>query len=206
MIVALDAGVVFLAMPKCASTAVERVLKPHGHLIAQRNPLKHMNCRTWERFVLPLIGQSGVPRDRLEVVCLFREPTDWVHSWWRYRSRPELAAREGPSRKKYAGDVSFDEFARRCVANDGEMVPNGRQANFVRGLTNEVGVDRVFRYERMDVFADFLSSKLGTNVTFDQRNVSPSRDGELEEETLEMLQSHLKPEYDIYHERTEPAW
>jgi hypothetical protein len=111
MIAAPQHGLLFLAMPKCASTAIEAALEPHGQVVTRGNPgLKHMHYRGFERFVQPMLRRTGHPRHSYDVVCIFREPVHWLHSWWRYRARPELRRPESVRHANYPGDVSFATF------------------------------------------------------------------------------------------------
>jgi hypothetical protein len=200
MIAVPQHGLVFLAMSKCASTAIEAVLEPHGQIVTRGAPaLKHMHYRGFERFVQPMLRRTGHPRHTYEVVCLFREPVDWLHSWWRYRSRPELRPRAATRHDNYTGDLPFAAFCDAYVeGTDTRATSVGRQANFVRDRDGEVGVDRIFRYEDLPVFVDFLSHRLGRRLTLDTVNVSPPATLHLPAESRAALRLHLAPEYAIH--------
>jgi hypothetical protein len=193
-------GLVFLAMTKCASTAIEAVLEPHGQIVTRGAPaLKHMHYRGFEKFVQPMLRRTGHPRHSYEVVCLFREPVDWLHSWWRYRSRPELRRRGSSPHDNYTGDLPFAAFCDAYVdGSDPRAASVGRQANFVRDRDGEVGVDRIFRYEDLPVFVDFLSDRVGQRLSLDAVNVSPPATLRLPAATRSALREHLAPEYAIY--------
>lgn len=193
-------GLVFLAMTKCASTAIEAVLEPHGQVVTRGAPaLKHMHYRGFERFVQPMLHRTGHPRHSYEVVCLFREPVDWLHSWWRYRARPELRPRGAARHDNYTGDLSFAAFCDAYVeGSDPRATSVGRQSNFVQDRDGEVGVDRIFRYEDLPVFVDFLSRRLGQPVSLDAVNVSPPAALDLPAGTRSALRLHLAAEYAIY--------
>ena len=78
MIAAPQHGFVFLAMPKCASTAIQRALRRVALVETLREPaVKHLSYRSVERWVVPLLEEGGFPRRSYEVVCLCREPFDW---------------------------------------------------------------------------------------------------------------------------------
>ncbi len=192
-------GFVFLAMPKCASTAIERKLARRSKVVLSAAGLKHVSVQEFERFVQPLLEHAGHARSSYEVVCLFREPVDWVQSWWRYRSRPSLA--ENPHRRQnFAGGVSFEEFAEAYIQRSAPYarVDGDSQSAFVRGGNADVGVDRIFRYEEIDAFVAYVEGKLGRDVTLEHRNESPDRPHELSQETYNRLVAHLQPEYEIY--------
>jgi len=203
MIAAPHLGFAFLAMPKCASSSIEPKLLWRGMISMPRNPaLKHIPAAEFERLVVPLIELTGYRRGSYETVCLFREPIDWVHSWWRYRSRDELATPESPGHKNYTGHVTFEEFADAYIAGRPAFARIGSQADFVRGSADEVGVDRIFAYERIDLFVDYLAERIGTTLELDWRNSSPPRPLELSDAGRERLRRHLRTDYRIYDDLT----
>jgi hypothetical protein len=193
-------GLVLLAMPKCGSTSIERAVSRRAGIRFTGGGLRHMPMSEFERFVQPLLDQAGHPRESYEVACLFREPVDWLRSWWRFRSRPTL--RDDPTRgQNYTGGMSFEEFTEAYI--DGSQpcaqVDGGSQSTFVRGLDGRVGVDRIFRYEEMGTFVAYLENVLGHEVELSRRNVSPRRRSiGLSGEARARLLRHLRPEYEIY--------
>ncbi len=207
MLVAPRQGFVFLAATKAASTSIERAFGPYSEVALQQNPFKHTRYDQFQCFLEPFLAAKGFPRDSYEVVCVFREPIDWLFSWWRYRSRKELA---DPSRRKhrnYAGHVSFEQFARAYmkshpgeprVAGDARFARVGRPSRFVRPLPEQPDVDRVFRYDRLDLLVDFLCEKVGEEVEVGVSNASPKRSLSLAEECERELREFFVPEYRIY--------
>ncbi len=192
-------GFVFLAMPKCASTAIEQKLVRRSKVALSGAGLKHVSMSEFERFVQPMLEHAGHARSSYEVVCLFREPVDWVQSWWRYRSRPSLA--DHPNRRQnFAGGVSFEEFAEAYIERSTPYarVDGGSQSAFVRGVNADVGVDRIFRYEELEKFVSYVEGKLRRDVTLEHSNASPDRPRELSEQAYNRLVAHLQPEYEIY--------
>jgi hypothetical protein len=188
-------GFVLLAMPKCGSTAIERALRTRAGMTLTISRLKHMNAADFAVDVAPLLAKGGYPRDRYEVVSLFREPVDWLYSWWRYRSRPEIA-----DHPNFTGRISFDEFASAYIdqAHPYARVDGVRQAMFVAGPDGGLGVDRVFRYEDMATFTAYLQEQFPRPVELARVNVSPDRAGELSPHTRDRLIAYLEPEYAIY--------
>jgi hypothetical protein len=199
MIAAPHLGFAFLAMPKCASSSIEPKLIWRGMISMPRNPaLKHMPAAQFERLVVPLLEVAGYRRRTYETVCLFREPIEWLHSWWRYRSREALAAPGSPGHKNYTGHVTFEEFADAYIAGRAAFAQIGSQAEFVRGLDADVGVDRIFRYESLDLLVGYLTERLGIELELDRRNASPMRELEISAAGRERLRRHLRMEYRIY--------
>jgi hypothetical protein len=138
------------------------------------------------------------PRESYEVVCAFREPIDWLSSWWRYRSREKLASLKNPRHHNYTGDVSFEQFARAYMNRSEQFAKLGRQSRFVRPCPGEPEVDRVFRYDRLDLLIDFLCEKVDEEIEVGSTNTSPQRSYSLSEECEIELRAFFATEYRIY--------
>ncbi len=206
MLIAPRKGFVFLAFTKAASTSIETAFRPYsdGHLSA--NPLKHTRYDQFQRHVQPFLKAKGFNRSSYEVVCVSREPIDWLFSWWRYRSRDDLAAsRTAKKRSHYAGDVTFEEFARAYMRHHrGEGRPEeayahvGRPARFVESLPGKVGVDRIYRYDRLDLLVKYLSEKVGKKIELGVENASPPREFELSDDCYKELRAFMEADYAVY--------
>ena len=206
MLLAPRHGFVFLAMPRAASSSVERAFKPYAQLMqASRTPeLKHTSYAEFQRFLEPWLEAKGFPRGSYEVVCAFREPIDWLGSWWRYRSRDVLADPSHWNHKNYAGGVSFEEFARAYMDHGAQFAriedPAGvrRPSEFVRPDAGGAPIDRVFRQDRLDLLVDFLRGKVGEEVEVGARNAAPERSFSLSGACERELREFFAPEYGIY--------
>lgn len=192
-------GFVMLSMPKCASTSMVAVLSGRAELMLRHNPrLKHMNARSFEKRVAPLLQHAGYRRSDYELVSLLREPVAWLESWWRYRQRPALAS-ERPER--YTGDTSFEAFAEAYVDGRTDVTGvRGRPAQFVaRDGELGVGVDRLLCLERPEVWQAWLSERVGTDLDFPPSNVSSVRaPTTLSPQLRARLVEWFAPEYDLY--------
>ena len=189
----LEQGFVLLALPKTASTSLERTLSPYATEVVGSPPArKHMPARGFLLTVAPGLADQGHPRESYELVTMFREPIAWLESWWRYRARDD-------SRRSTA-DMTFEDFAYSYLAKDDRApTPNGRPARFInaRGV---VAVDRIFSVERPDVWSAWFGERVGRPLEFERRNASASGvRGELGEETAAALRRHFTPEYDVWH-------
>jgi len=199
MLLAPAQGFVFLAAPKTGSTAIERAFLSYSQVILRGNPgFKHTRYDGFQRFLQPFLAANGYPRDSYEVVCVVREPIDWLSSWWRYRSREELANPSHPNHRNYAGHASFEQFARAYMKGGEQFARVGRPSRFVRPHPGESEVDRVFRYERLDLLVDFLYKKIGEEVEVGVKNVSPRISFSLSEGCERELREFFAPEYYIY--------
>jgi hypothetical protein len=199
MLLAPAKGFVFLAAPKTGSTAIERSFLPHSQVVLRGSPgFKHTRYEHFQRFLQPFLAAYGYPRDSYEVVFVIREPIDWLSSWWRYRSREELAHTSHPNHRNYAGHVSFEQFARAYMKGDEQFARVGRASRFARPRPGEAEVDHVFRYERLDLLIDFLCEKVGEEVEVGVKNVSPRLSNSLSESCERELREFFAPEYRIY--------
>lgn len=194
MLVSFKHRLVLLAMPKCASTALEAALSDRMDVVISRNPAaKHTPFRKYDRFLRRYF--ETYTDGPLEVVSLFREPEDWLRSWWRYRSRADLT---DPSRS--ARGWSFTDFVTAYLSGRAGPASVGSQARFVSARDGSVGCSRIFRYDAFEGFAGWLSARLETDIALDRLNRSPPRGAGsgLDDEIRAMLHTGLQREYDIY--------
>jgi hypothetical protein len=198
-------GFVMLSLPKCASTSLVRAIAGQAEMVLRINPkLKHINCAQFHELMVPVLRKGGYQRKDYEVVSLFREPVEWLESWWRYRKRPALHEENS---RRYTGDQSFEEFTVDYLERRQKV--RGRPARFVAmGDDLDIGVDRLFALERPDAWQSWITEKLGKEVTFGTDNVSTVRqEPELTEATRKRLETYFAPEYDIYsHLRETGTW
>jgi hypothetical protein len=192
MLISLSKKLTFLAMPKAASTSIELALFPHCDIAFINNPrVKHIRYRRYKRFILPYIDQSGF--GPLETTCLFREPTDWLFSWYRYRSRDKIKAKP-----QSTANMTFDEFASRYMAEDANVYDIGRTSLFVVDHDGKPAVDHIFRYENLPAYTKFLESRFEEEFNLEHLNESPKREFTLSAQLKTQLEEFLTPEYEIY--------
>lgn len=198
MLISLSKKLTFLAMPKAASTSIEMALLPHCDIAFIKNPrVKHIRYRRYKRFILPYIDKSGF--GPLETTCLFREPTDWLFSWYRYRSRDKIKAKP-----KSTTNMPFDEFVSRYMAGDSNISDIGRPSFFVGDHDGKPAVDHIFRYENLPAYTKFLEDRFEEKFNFEHLNQSPKREFTLSSHLKTQLEEFLTPEYEIY-ETARPA-
>ena len=207
MLLAPNKGFALLAPPKTATTSIEQAFSPYADVSLQKNPFKHTKYAQFQRFLEPWLEAKGFPRGSYEVVCVVREPIDWLFSWWRYRSREGLARPSHPKHDNYAGHLSFEQFARaymrshpgeRSVKGGKRFARVGRPSEFLRPLDGEPAVDRLFRYERLDLLVGYLSGRVGEEVEVGTSNVSPERSFSLSGGCERDLREFFAPEYELY--------
>src|SRR6056297_1441342 len=89
MLVFWQENLVLLSIPKTGSTALEAALAPRASLVLRDPPeIKHAPCYRYKRFLKPLFKQVGDKEP--ELMAIVRHPVDWLGSWYRYRTRPDL--------------------------------------------------------------------------------------------------------------------
>jgi hypothetical protein len=191
MLVFWDQRLAFLATPKTGSTAIEAALGSMAALVIQRPPvLKHTTVHRYHRFLGPyLAAASGA---EFTVCAMIREPRDWLGSWYRFRSRDDVEPQKSTAGK------SFDEFVRAwCADPQPEFAAVGSQARFLKPR-GELGVDRLFPYDRIDLLVDFFEERLGCEILLPHLNVSPPGSTDLEPATERLLQAVAAEDFALY--------
>ncbi len=192
MLVFWEQRLVILATPKTGSTAIEAALESLSALAVQRPPvLKHTNVRAYHQFVAPYLqAASGA---RFTVVALMREPRDWLGSWYRHRQRDDI-----PDHRKSTGGISFDQFVSGWYSDpQPDFADIGSQTQFLQPLDN-YGVDRLFRYEAIETFVDFLEDRLGCEIILPRLNVSPQAALDLPQQTERLLREKAAADFALY--------
>jgi len=191
MLVFWDQRLAFLATPKTGSTAIAAALESLAAVSIQRPPLlKHTTVHRYRRFIGPYLEAAS--KGEFTVVALMREPRDWLGSWYRYRQREDI----DPARTTRG--MSFDEFVLAwCQDPRPDFADIGSQERFLRPRQG-VGVDRLFRYEEIDHFVEFLEDRLNCEVILPRLNVSPTGTTELSAATEAMMREVAAPDYAMY--------
>ena len=191
MLVFWDQRLAFLATPKTGSTAIAAALESLAAVSVQRPPLlKHTTVHRYRRFIGPYLAAAS--KEEFTLVALMREPRDWLGSWYRYRQR------EDTEPAKSTRDISFDEFVQAwCRDPQPEFAVVGSQGRFLRPRQG-TGVDRLFRYEEIESFVDFLEDKLGCEIILPRLNVSPEGATALSDETEALLRDVAAEDFALY--------
>lgn len=184
---------VFLAVPKTGTTAIEGRLAPRAALVLRDPPtLKHTPLYRYRRFLLPWLEAAGAPE--METLAVVREPVDWLGSWYRYRHRDELAGHENSTR-----GISFDAFVEEyCKSRPGAFAAVGSQARFLEGPGGPVGVTHLFRYEAQEALHAFLEARLGVALDLPRLNVSPRMSLALSAATEARLRNRRAEEFAVW--------
>jgi hypothetical protein len=191
MLVFWEQRLAFLATPKTGSTAIAAALESLAAVSIQRPPLlKHTTVHRYRRFIGPYLEAAS--KDSFTLVALMREPTDWLGSWFRFRQREETDA------GKSTRGMSFDDFVRAwCQDPRPDFADVGSQGKFLRPRQG-VGVDRLFRYEEIDSFVQFLEERLDCEITLPRLNVSPPGATVVSAATAELLREVAAEDFALY--------
>ncbi len=179
---------VLLAVPKTGTTAIESALGPMADAAISNPPgLKHCNVKKYRRELSPFFEQKG--RRPLELVAVMREPTDWLGSWYRYRTRPALNGQPNST-----AQVDFEEFVENYLADpQPDFARVGSQAHFLEG-----GVDHLFRYGAREALLHFLEDRFGKAITLPRLNVSPPGDVRLSRTLKDRLRRERAADFDLW--------
>ena len=196
MLVFWKENLVFLAVPKTGTTAIEGALAPRASMVLRAPPiLKHSACYRYNRFLKPYFVQAGGQTP--ELFAVVRHPIDWLSSWYRYRYRDDLIGHENSTR-----DMTFDDFVLEyCKGKPAPFANVGSQAKFLIVGEGEIGVDYLFRYEAQDKLIAFLEERLETTVKFKRLNVSPELSLTLSpevEEKFRKIRKKCAAEFDVW--------
>lgn len=192
MLVFWKPKLVFLATPKTGTTAIETALEAMAALAIMRPPpLKHTTVQRYHRFLRPYLEDTA--GGTFPVVALMREPRDWLGSWYRYRQRDGIA---DPA--KSTKNVTFEEFVvAYCRADRPSFADVGAQSRF---LTPHDGrwVDKLFRYEAIGGFVQFLEDQLDCEIVLPRLNVSPPGSLDLSTKTEGLLRDFAAKDFAMH--------
>jgi hypothetical protein len=195
MLVLEKARLIFLANPKTATQSTRAMLAPYALDPDRfRKPgARHMGVSHYQRNLRAgLEAELGAP---LESFAVMREPLDHLHSWYRYRQRPDVPPQASTNH------VTFAQFVTEGLSQDPPYFAKiGRQAQFLAERDGQTGVEHLFDYARIHTLVRFLSIRLGDALTLPMRNVSPklSTQFDLPEHLLAKLGSALAADFRLY--------
>lgn len=183
MLVFAKEKLVFLALPKTGTTALEAALEPMAAMVMRNAPnLKHTPGFRYEKYLKTYLGKCGLTN--LQTTCVIRHPVDWLGSWYRYRARP---AKDGTTNS--TKDMTFDTFVAEYASDaPADLARVGHPPRFIRDNDGQIMVDHLFQYEQMDLLVTFLQDRLGKVITLPMRNVSPPKNMELSAATRTLFE------------------
>lgn len=171
MLVFWKEKLVFLAVPKTGTTAIEGALAPKAAMVLRDPPaMKHAPVYRYKRILQPFYEFAGL--QDMESVAVVRDPIDWLGSWYRYRHRDDIAGHPNSTK-----GMSFDDFVLNYIKGRAKgPAAVGSQAKFLLQTDGQIGVDHLFRYEAQDKLIRFMEHRLNLKITLNRLNVSPVAD------------------------------
>jgi hypothetical protein len=184
---------VFLSTPKTGSTSIETALESLAHVAIRRPPeLKHMPAHDFRTSYGPYLeARAG---EKFTTIALMREPIDWLGSWYRYRKRDELGEKDRSTRGLDFA-AAAEGYLTSPVARNMDV---GSQAGFLCDPQGNVAVDRLFRYEKIEQFVEFLEDRLDYEIVLPRLNVSPAGQTDLPADVRARLTERFEQDYAIY--------
>lgn len=193
MLVFWKQRIVLLAVPKTGTTALEQALLPYASAAILDPPgQKHVSARQYRNRLANFFEQRG--KRPMDVVAVMREPVDWLGSWYRYRSRPQLDGKPNST----AG-ISFDDFVTAWLSPSRPAFAEiGSQANFLTDDKGGLAVDRLYRYDRIADLVQFMEDRLSTRLDLPRANVSPPGPVDLSADTQARLAREARAEFALW--------
>jgi len=160
--------------------------------------MKHTTYRSFMHLWAPILEKKArLSREDYEVVCLIRDPMEWIKSWYRYRSRESINPRRARNSTR---ELTFADFVEAYLQDEPPPFARvGNPARFVSEKNGVVGVDRIFRLESLDAFQTYVTARLGKEIQIPRLNVSPAQETEdLPPKLHRRLQERLNRSISIY--------
>ena len=129
MLVFWKESLIYLAVPKTGTVAIESALAPHAAMVLREPPqIKHAPLYRYGRFLRPMFDKVG--NKKLDTIAVIRNPVEWLSSWYRYRNRNFLIGHENSTR-----GVAFNDFViEYCKDDPAPFAKIGSQAAYVLSL------------------------------------------------------------------------
>lgn len=160
---------VFLEMPKAASTSIARMMKRGfpDDVIVRDKADRHIGIVGFRRKIEePLSLALGGP---VETFAVVRDPLDRAWSWFRYRQREKVRGLSVDT-----SGMGFERFLEDCLLRP---VPaharTGSQAKFVGFAVGRAEVDHLFDFADLGRLKTFLARRSAGGLHLPRRNASP---------------------------------
>lgn len=193
MLISRFPPIVFFAVPKTGSVSIETAFAPHFDMVMSKNPsLKHMTVRTYDASLRHFVSRR-VAKDPVKLAVV-REPLDWILSWHRYRTRPEIDGKPASSR-----GVSADDFILSYMSDDPAPYARvGSQYEFLHNKAGDLGVDQLYRFDDLSPLVANLNKRLRVDVAIDHLNASPKTADVVSPDVVAAYRSFAAKEFALY--------
>ena len=160
MLISTRKKFIFVSNTKTASTSIELLLKHHSQIVITAPPyLKHMNYRDIIHMFDKLFQKPEYNVNKFYKFGVFREPVDWIISWFNYRSRQRIANPKHRGHSTYLGNISFEEY----VDSIDKDWLKPQKYKFINEK-GENAMDFLIDYDRLEQDLAFIWKKLEIEV------------------------------------------
>ena len=151
MIVSDSHKFIFIAVPKTATSSIERALSGYGDAITKASDGKHIKAAD-------LREEIGADKwNEYFKFAFVRHPLDWVASWYTYRSRKALQDPNHPNHERSTAGMTFREF----LQNDRILNGGSSQCDYIMDDDDSLLVDFVGKFESLQVDFDTVCDRIG---------------------------------------------
>jgi hypothetical protein len=176
------ANLVYVAVPKTGGISATTALLPYAEpsTAYDTNDVNAMH-------VSSAYAKRCYPS--ADVVCVVREPIDWLFSKYKYASGPYFSWDSVYTTRHQ----TFSRFVKRYLSGEKPWPePYRMQIDYAKGA------DFTFKYENISGFESFLSKRLGKTIRLQTLNVSPQRPFDLQEEQMQEIKALLMDDYNLW--------
>lgn len=201
MIISVDHKFILLSNRKCGSTSLVHSLENLPDMMVQKDyRLRHTNYKDYQQFIRPWLQKNlKDDLDDFKVISVFREPLDWVFSWYRFRRSAHLQQVDNPDFSTRG--ISWHTFLKNYLIDPENRPSYARvsdQADFVIGEDGTVDGITLFAYDKFDDLVLWLKNRIGQDFELKQFNVSDTINQKPSERDYNLARQYLTRDYEIY--------
>ena len=195
-----DKNLVYLAIPRTASTSVETLLSRASDQNLSRDAFpKHITARRFFSKWGKLNAAEKVP---LEAFAIIRNPVERLGSWYRYRQRPALNGSP-----KSTADLTFEQFVGAYLSDTRPAFANiGNQFRFCTDAQGGMLVRFLFSFDDLSPFETFVRERFGITERIGHLNASHDASLDLSQEMRARLEQTNASEFALYERVATAGW
>ncbi|MEP1765398.1 MAG: hypothetical protein ABJJ53_01905 [Sulfitobacter sp.] len=164
---------------------MESALKPWADIAFSKHR-KHSPVGRYQRKIAPFLQQAYNLKP--ETMAVIRAPLDHLRSWYRYRAATL--------------EVDFDGFVQAVIADDPPpWAKIGSQLKFLTTPNGTLGITHLFAYEAQPTLRSWLDNRMGAEINFKPKNISPDAPTQISTATKTLFEHHYATEIAL-HART----